>query len=292
MNRIVLVTAALLALLPLAGCSVRVHDDDVKVAVGGEMIQVNTSDEDGVDVKVPGVSVSAGGKSGVDVKVPGVSVSAGGNDGVEVKVPGVSVNVPAGGNRSPLTVIAGGTVPVDFAVPAEAKQVNVDLTLPIGGLTVVRGGTDAVTGQIGYARTTPIITTGLSGGEWTVTIPQESKSVGKDNTRLEIPDSVLNIGTDLPTSLDLTVNLGDVDLDLQRMNLTSLKASLQMGDMTVQLPGDANVRLTLKQAMGTNNLTAAGFVKHGDVWVSPGFKNEDVVEVGLQVNMGSLTVVR
>ncbi|MDF2631180.1 MAG: hypothetical protein K0R39_5011, partial [Symbiobacteriaceae bacterium] len=41
MNRTIFVTAALLALIPLAGCSVVTSDD-------------------GVDVRVPGVSVTAG----------------------------------------------------------------------------------------------------------------------------------------------------------------------------------------------------------------------------------------
>lgn len=283
MNRTVLVIAALVALVPLAGCSVRVHDDDVKVAVGGELINVDVNDESGVDVKVPGVSVSAGNRNGVNVNVPGVHVS-----------------VPAGSERiAPVTVTAGenggaaadpGAVPVDLAVPAEAKRVDLRLSLPMGGLTVVRGGSHTVTGQIGYVRTTPVITTSLSGSRWTVDIPRESQSVR--NNGAKVPDSVLQIGTDLPTSLDLTVNMGSADLDLQEINLERLKVTVLMGEMTLQLPPDANIRLTLKQAMGTNNLAAAGFVRQGDSWVSPGFRNENVVDVDLQLNMGSLTVAR
>ncbi|MDF2630261.1 MAG: hypothetical protein K0R39_4092, partial [Symbiobacteriaceae bacterium] len=234
---------------------------------------------------------------GVDVKVPGVSVTAGDGAGTEVKVPGISVSVPAG-SGSPVTVTAGekagtanpGTVPLDFAVPAEARSVAVKLALPAGSLSLDRAGTNAVTGQVGYVRTTPLITTSLSGGQFTVDIPRESQSVNVGGAK--IPDTVLRLGTDLPANLDLQVYLGDATLDLQALHVSSLKAVVLMGNMTVKFPAGANVRLTAKQAMGTNNLAAAGFVKQGDAWLSPSFRNENVIEAELQLNMGSLTVAR
>lgn len=283
MNRTTLVTAALLMLIPLAGCSVMTSDDVVEVKVPG--VSVSAGDKTGVDVKAPGVSVTAGDGNGVDVKVPGVSVTAGGN-GTEVNVPGVSVSVPAGdGNTNP------GTVPVDFAVPAEAKRVKVKLSLNIGSLSLDRAGTNAITGEVAYVRTTPVITTSLSGGEFLVDIPQERRSTGTSGT-VQIPNTVLRMDTDLPVNLDLTMNLGDATLDLQQLQVTRLKATLMMGNMTVKFPVGANVRLRLKQGMGTDNLAAAGFVKQGDAWLSPDFKSENVIEADLHVNMGSLTVAR
>lgn len=250
-----LIAAFALAALLLTGCSVYVRDDEgVKVAVGGDMIKVDVNDKTGVDVKVPGVQVS----------------------------------VPAGGAQGDANP---GSVPVSETLPAAAKSLDLRLSLPMGTLRLDGAGSNAVTGQVGYVKTAPAISSRLSGDRFTVEISRESGPVSVSGN-VRIPDTVLHVGTKLPVTLDLEVSMGEVRLDLRELNVTRVKATARMGDLVVNLPAGANVRLKLNQALGSNNLSSAGFTKSGDAWVSPGFKSENVIELDLQVNMGTVTVLR
>jgi hypothetical protein len=71
------ITLHLAACLMFAGC-------DVRVRVG---------EEEGVDVKAPGVDVKVNDEEGVNVKAPGVDVKVNDEEGVNVKAPGADVEV-------------------------------------------------------------------------------------------------------------------------------------------------------------------------------------------------------
>jgi hypothetical protein len=86
--------------------------------------------------------------------------------------------------------------------------------------------------------------------------------------------------------------MGSVMLDLRDLKAEKVTIGTSMGRTELRLPGTANVRLSLGTVMGATNLSAAGFTHSGSSWLSPGFKDENVVEITIGTVMGEIRVSR
>ncbi|HWI53449.1 MAG TPA: hypothetical protein VNT01_15010 [Symbiobacteriaceae bacterium] len=214
-----------------------------------------------------------------------VRIDAGGRTtDVEVKVPEITVTLPQAGPGNP------GTVPVDVGLPKTADRMEIRLAQTIGNVVLDSAGGNALSGQVSYWRTAPTVTTDQTGGTLSVRIPAEKNVTKSDNTR--IPDTVLHVGARVPVSMEVEGAMGDISLDLRGLHVTSLRIKSAMGNIRLTVPSAANVRIFYQAALGSSNLSAAGFTRNGDYWQSPGFKNDQVVEISVEIAMGELHVTR
>jgi len=136
---------------------------------------------------------------------------------------GCSVRIHAGGH----------TTVVDVGLPVTVARMEIRLAQTIGNVVLDGAGSSALSGQVGYWRTAPTVTTDQNGISFSVRIPGEKNVTNSGNSR--IPDMVLHVGA---------------------------------------------------------RVSAAGFTRNGDYWLSPGFRNDQVLEVSVKIAMGELHVTR
>jgi hypothetical protein len=199
---------------------------------------------------------------------------------VEVQTPDIDIRLPAGDP---------GVVPVDVALPGGATEVEVRVYQAVGEVRVEGSGTAALSGVVGYWKNPPSISDRVTGDRLVVEIQGER---GVANVTGRAPDTVLQLGADLPTRLEVEAGVGSVQVDLTRVDARLVRIEAGVGEVKVRVPAEANVRVWYKAGVGASNLGAAGFSRDGDAWVSPGFRPDDVMEVHVESGVGAFDIAR
>jgi hypothetical protein len=210
-----------------------------------------------------------------------VRVNADGHStGVEVRGPNIHVSVPESDPGHP------GSLPVDVTLPGGANALDLTLETTLGGVRIDGSGSAALSGQLGYYRTAPDVKTEQSGDLFKIKVPAEQVH----NVSGSLPDSVLHVSTKVPVTLNVGTSMGSVMLDLRDLHAEKVTIGTSMGRTDLKLASTANVRLSLGTVMGASNLAASGFTHSGSVWLSPGFRDENVVEISIGTVMGEFRV--
>ena len=121
----------------------------------------------------------------------------------------------------------------------------------------------------------------------------------------------LKFNRDVPTDLEVDAGVGDVHLDLRRMNLSGLDLDLGVGRTTVILPerGDlqarvnggvgesvimvpTGVKVRIHSSVGLGNVSApSSYQRLGDGYVSPGYeKAETRVDLTVEAGIGQISI--
>lgn len=181
------------------------------------------------------------------------------------------------------------TEPVSVELPAKAESLEIIFSQGAGELRIDGAGSDALSGQVGYWQTRPDIQTQMRGSHYVIEIPGEKHvaAIGGKHLRTD-----LHLGARVPTRLEVNAGVGDAEIDLTRIPATDLYMKAGVGQVTVIVPENRNVRVELTAGIGANNLRAAGFVKEGSAWLSPDFTASDVLEIRLEAGIGEFRIER
>lgn len=194
----------------------------------------------------------------------GCSVSVREQDnGVDVEVKPVNISIQTGSGTEP------GSEETSVDLPAGAESMELVVHHVAGVLRIDGEGSNALSGVIGYWYEPPAVETRLSGSRFLVDIPEERNVVANIGGRA--PRTELHLGARIPTRLEVRSGVGEV---------------------TVLVPADRNVRVELSAGIGSHNLKDEGFRREGNAWVSPNFRAADVLEVRLEAGVGQFRLER
>lgn len=193
-----------------------------------------------------------------------------------------------------------------------AEELDVELNLGVGELTVTKGAKDWVEGTVKYNVNDlePKVTYKHRNHKGEVVIKQKELTVLdisniKNEWDLELSDAIpmnltVNSGAsdtrlDLQgfqlESLDINTGVGDLAVDLGGDWKKSFEANIEtgVGETTVILPSKVGVKITTDKGIGTTNIE--GFISKGNgVYVNEAYKDADVIlTVHTDTGIGDVT---
>ena len=138
------------------------------------------------------------------------------------------------------TVVSGEVKEESISIKKDkAKELDVELNLSVGELTLSKGAEDWVEGSIKYGKKKlkPEVIYNRKGNKGEVIIKQKSlnsfnNSNVKNEWNLELTDNV-------PMNLSVDSGVSSTELDLQGLMLEKLDIDAGVGDLYVDLGGDA-----------------------------------------------------
>jgi N-terminal domain of toast_rack, DUF2154/Domain of unknown function (DUF5668) len=133
-----------------------------------------------------------------------------------------------------------------------AKEVNVDIDMPEGQLTLTGGNSGLLDSDFSYDREEgkPAVDYSVNGGRGQLTITQEGHYIHFGGTR---NDWNLHFGGEEPLDLSLKLGAGESDLDFRNLNLQHLQVNIGAGQMTLDLTGPrtSNLDATIQGGVGS-----------------------------------------
>ncbi|WP_042470334.1 toast rack family protein [Bacillus ndiopicus] len=194
----------------------------------------------------------------------------------------------------------------------KAKNLNVDIDLGVGEITIEKGAQEWVEGTAQYnkKKLAPHVSYKLQGKTGEVTIEQKSaKNLGLSGVK---NNWEIMLNEDVPMNLAIEMGASDADLDLQGLQLEKLDINTGVGDLTVNLGGDwsnsfdatiesgvgqttvilpskVGVKITVEKGIGT--LDVDGFTAKGKgVYINEAYGKEDVtINVDVEMGLGEVT---
>ena len=188
-----------------------------------------------------------------------------------------------------------------------------ELNLSVGELTLSKGAEDWVEGSIKYGKKKlkPEVIYNRKGNKGEVIIKQKSlnsfnNSNVKNEWNLELTDNVpMNLSVDSGVSsteldlqglmlekLDINAGVGDLYVDLggdawENSFETNIKTGV--GEATVILPSEVGVKIKSEKGLGTSNVV--GFISQGEgVYVNEAYEDADVIlTVNTEMGVGDIT---
>src|SRR5215510_7774053 len=133
-----------------------------------------------------------------------------------------------------------------------ATQARVEIDMSAGELEVKSGAASLFAGDFSFNVPTlkPAVAYAVEGSTGTLKLSQGSTSGNYENSwRLSLNEST-------PVDLNLTLNAGDVNLVLGRLNLQRLAIRLGAGDLVVDLRGTPAKSYSVKVQAGAGNTTS------------------------------------
>ncbi|HEY46338.1 MAG TPA: cell wall-active antibiotics response protein [Anaerolineae bacterium] len=122
----------------------------------------------------------------------------------------------------------------------------------------------------------------------------------------------LGINPEVALSMDLSLGVGKIEVDLTGLDVTAVEVSLGLGKTIVTLPDEGNftskisgaigetyvvipqgmaARIHVSTGLGTSSMPA-GYTRQGDTYRSPGYESaEDRVDMDISQAIGMITVV-
>lgn len=211
-----------------------------------------------------------------------VKVNVDGHEtGVQVQGPDIHISVPQEPGNP-------GTVPVDVPLPDGVRQLDVTIGHSVGEVRIDGRGSAALSGEVGYWRNAPAVTTSQSDDRLIVNIPSEHAN----NVNGHVPDTELHLNDRIPVRLTVNAGVGAMRLDLTRVQVNNVTIHAGVGGTDLTVPADRNVRVRFKAGVGGHNLEAAGFHRSGDVWLSPNFSDKNTLEVNMEAGVGGFSIHR
>ena len=193
-----------------------------------------------------------------------------------------------------------------------AKQLDVNLELGVGEVTVAKGAEQWLEGVAEYnkKKLAPHTRYKLAGDTGELTIEQK----GSRNLALsEIKSNwALKLNEDVPMNLYVETGAAVANLDLQGLQLENLEIETGVGDLsvnlggdweksfdttiesgvgqtTVTLPSEVGVKITVEKGIGSVDID--GFIAQGkDTYVNEAYGNKEVT-ININVEMGIGNVV-
>jgi predicted membrane protein len=194
----------------------------------------------------------------------------------------------------------------------KAKELDVELNLGVGELTLSKGAEDWVEGSIKYnkKKLEPEVIYNRKGNKGEVTI--EQKNMNSINTSNIKNEWNLELSDDVPMNLSVHSGASSTELDLQGLMLEKLNIDAGVGELhidlggawdnsfetniktglgaaTVILPSEVGVKIKSEKGIGTSNVV--GFISQGEgVYVNEAYENADVIlTVNTEMGVGDIT---
>ena len=223
---------------------------------------------------------------------------------------GVILFVASGCN----TVVGGEVKEESISIKKDkARELDVELNLSVGELTLSKGAEDWVEGSIKYGKKKlkPEVIYNRKGNKGEVIIKQKSlnsfnNSNVKNEWNLELTDNVpMNLSVDSGVSsteldlqglmlekLDINAGVGDLYVDLGGdawENSFETNITTGVGEATVILPSEVGVKIKSEKGLGTSNVV--GFISQGEgVYVNEAYEDADVIlTVNTEMGVGDIT---
>jgi N-terminal domain of toast_rack, DUF2154 len=211
------------------------------------------------------------------------------------------------------TVVSGEVKEESISIKKDkARELDVELNLSVGELTLSKGAEDWVEGSIKYGKKKlkPEVIYNRKGNKGEVIIKQNSLNSFNNNVKnewnLELTDNVpMNLSVDSGVSsteldlqglmlekLDINAGVGDLYVDLggdawENSFETNIKTGV--GEATVILPSEVGVKIKSEKGLGTSNVV--GFISQGEgVYVNEAYEDADVIlTVNTEMGVGDIT---
>jgi N-terminal domain of toast_rack, DUF2154/Domain of unknown function (DUF5668) len=135
-----------------------------------------------------------------------------------------------------------------------AKEVNADIEIPAGQLTLTGGAPDLLDSDFSYNREEgkPAVDYSVNSGQGQLTITQEGRHVHFGGTR---NDWQLHFGGDEPLDMTLKMGAGESDLNFRGLNVHNLQVNIGAGQMTLDLTGPRTADLDADIQGGVGSAT-------------------------------------
>ena len=212
------------------------------------------------------------------------------------------------------TVVGGEIKEESISIKKDkAKELDVELNLSVGELTLSKGAEDWVEGSIKYGKKKlkPEVIYNRKGNKGEVIIKQKNlnsfnNSNVKNEWNLELTDNVpMNLSVDSGVSsteldlqglmlekLDINAGVGDLYVDLGGdawENSFETNITTGVGEATVILPSEVGVKIKSEKGLGTSNVV--GFISQGEgVYVNEAYEDADVIlTVNTEMGVGDIT---
>ena len=219
-----------------------------------------------------------------------------------------------GGSRFVLSGAPGESHTVSQPL-AGARSADVTLTTSVGELRLAggAGAGELVSGTIRTGRGETLLNELSHRGDTAVLrlVSQQRPGINlgaNDRRRWD-----LQLSRQVPIALSIKTGVGQANLDLQGLDLTSLTMEEGVGEVTATLPGSGVYQASFKAGVGATHITIprsiaarvtvkAGlgsvqvngtFARSGDVYETPGYPNAgDRVELSVEGGLGRITIDR
>lgn len=212
------------------------------------------------------------------------------------------------------TVVSGEVKEESISIKKDkARELDVELNLSVGELTLSKGAEDWVEGSIKYGKKKlkPEVIYNRKGNKGEVIIKQKNlnsfnNSNVKNEWNLELTDNVpMNLSVDSGVSsteldlqglmlekLDINAGVGDLYVDLGGdawENSFETNITTGVGEATVILPSEVGVKIKSEKGLGTSNVV--GFISQGEgVYVNEAYEDADVIlTVNTEMGVGDIT---
>ena len=212
------------------------------------------------------------------------------------------------------TVVSGEAKEESVLIKKDkARELDVELNLSVGELTLSKGAEDWVEGSIKYGKKKlkPEVIYNRKGDKGEVIIKQKSLNSFnsyniKNEWNLELTDNVpMNLSVDSGVSsteldlqglmlekLDINAGVGDLYVDLGGdawENSFETNITTGVGEATVILPSEVGVKIKSEKGLGTSNVV--GFISQGEgVYVNEAYEDADVIlTVNTEMGVGDIT---
>ncbi|MEH6943655.1 toast rack family protein [Bacillus sp. JJ722] len=194
----------------------------------------------------------------------------------------------------------------------KAKELDVELKVGAGELTVTKGAKDWVEGSIKYntKKLDPIVDYDYQNQKGEVVIKQKKNKFSK--VRNAKNDWNIKLSKDVPMKLSVNTGASVAKLDLQGLKLQQLNIETGVSDLTVDLSGKwkesfetnietgvgdttfilpSEVGVKIKSSKGIGDIDAKNFISKGDgVYVNEAYENADVIlDVNAEIGIGVVT---
>ena len=212
------------------------------------------------------------------------------------------------------TVVNGEVKEESISIKKDkAKELDVEVNLGVGELTLSKGAEDWVEGSIKYGKRKlkPEVIYNRKGNKGEVIIKQKNlnsfnNSNVKNEWNLELTDNVpMNLSVDSGVSsteldlqglmlekLDINAGVGELHVDLGGdawENSFETNITTGVGEATVILPSEVGVKIKSEKGLGTSNVV--GFISQGEgVYVNEAYEDADVIlTVNTEMGVGDIT---
>lgn len=211
------------------------------------------------------------------------------------------------------TVVSGELKEESISVKKDkAKELDVELNLGVGELTLSKGAEDWVEGSIEYnkEKLEPEVIYNRKGNKGEVIIEQKNlNGVNHSNIKNEWD---LELSDDVPMNLSIQSGASSTELDLKGLMLEELDIEAGVGELhidlggswensfetniktgvgaaTVILPSEVGVKIKSEKGIGTSDVV--GFISQGEgVYVNEAYEDADVIlTVNTEMGIGDIT---
>ncbi|NLA58529.1 MAG: hypothetical protein GX855_06480 [Firmicutes bacterium] len=192
---------------------------------------------------------------------------------------------------------------------ASISQGELRLQVPAGTINLMGSPEQLVSGRVFYRKGMPVWGYQQQGGRGTITL--SSRKVRGSLGGSQGFQGDIALGVMVPWDVKLELGAGKLLGDLRTVPITSLMAELGAGSMDLTLsdrgirreirirggassirlrvPWGVELRVQLKNPIGSHNLEAAGLKKTGDYWISDGYETAlSAYDITVSLGIGRL----